>query len=35
MGECAAVIKDRSVRDLEGLSGAERLAIMKELEDGK
>lgn len=35
MGECAAVIKDRAVRDLEGLSGAERLAIMKELEDGR
>ena len=35
IGECAAVIKDRAVRDLEGLSGAERLAIMKELEDGK
>jgi hypothetical protein len=35
MGECAAVIKDLAVRDLEGLSGAERLAIMKELEDGK
>jgi hypothetical protein len=35
MGECAAVIKDRAVRDLEGSSGAERLAIMKELEDGK
>jgi hypothetical protein len=35
MRECAAVIKDRAVRDLEGLSGAERLAIMKELEGGK
>lgn len=35
MRECASVIKDRAVRDLEGLSGAERLAIMKELEDGK
>jgi hypothetical protein len=35
LGECAAVIKDRSVRDFEGLSGAERLAIMKELEDGQ
>jgi len=35
LGECAAVIKDRSVRDFEGLSGAERLAIMKELEDGE
>jgi hypothetical protein len=35
MGECAALIKDRAVRDLEGSSGAERLAIMKELEDGK
>ncbi|MBE3064365.1 MAG: hypothetical protein IMZ69_05035 [Spirochaetes bacterium] len=35
MGECATVIKERAVRDLEGSSGAERLAIMKELEDGK
>jgi hypothetical protein len=35
MRECASVIKDRAVRDLEGLSGAERLAIMKELEGGK
>ena len=35
MRECATVIKDRAVRDLEGLSGAERLAIMKELEGGK
>ena len=33
--ECARVIKERITEDLLGLSGEERLAIMKELEDGK
>jgi hypothetical protein len=33
--ECASVIKTRTVEDLLGLSGAARLAIMKELEEKK
>jgi hypothetical protein len=33
--ECASLIKDRSVRDLEGMSEKERLLIMKELEGDK
>jgi len=33
--ECASLIKDRAVRDLEGVSEKERLAIMKELESDK
>jgi hypothetical protein len=32
---CAAVIKERATEDLLGLSGKERLAIMKELEEKK
>ena len=33
--ECAAVIKDRTTEDLLGVSGEERLSIMKELEEKK
>jgi hypothetical protein len=33
--ECARVIKERTTEDLLGLSGEERLAIMKELENNK
>jgi hypothetical protein len=33
--ECAAVVKDRTTEDLLGLSGEERLSIMKELEEKK
>jgi hypothetical protein len=33
--ECAAVIKERTTEDLLGLSGEERLSIMKELEEKK
>jgi hypothetical protein len=33
--ECASLIKERALRDLEGVSEKERLAIMKELENGK
>jgi hypothetical protein len=33
--ECAHVIKERTTEDLLGLSGEERLSIMKELEEKK
>jgi hypothetical protein len=33
--ECSAVIKERTTEDLLGLSGEERLSIMKELEEKK
>ena len=33
--ECARVIKERTTEDLLGVSGEERLAIMKELENNK
>ncbi|MFI5368857.1 MAG: hypothetical protein ACHQ1F_07570, partial [Spirochaetia bacterium] len=33
--ECARIIKERTTEDLLGLSGEERLAIMKELENNK
>jgi hypothetical protein len=33
--ECARIVKERTTEDLLGLSGEERLAIMKELENNK
>jgi len=33
--ECARAIKERTTEDVLGLSGEERLAIMKELENNK